>query len=235
MNDIASHLLIAAERIIGSERHKLVNDSNFIRAVAIAYEAIGFGATNDQILRHAEAVFAGMQANSVPSAEPVPLKQLISQTDINEARAAAERQGVKDGAIAERIRIGAILSNPLATNRMDAAKHLAFTTDMEPDAAIALLHTVDPFSTFPSSKDFQQNSLRACNAQGGLVTYEALTESVTTFQSEYVSSASALLCAVEATSDPYASVRTSPEQKNKARWKSITDELNTKANHAIHV
>ncbi|QYM73901.1 helix-turn-helix domain-containing protein [Pseudochrobactrum sp. Wa41.01b-1] len=73
MKNIAPHLFTAAERILGSEWHPFAKEDDFVCAVAIAYEAVGFGSSNAEILKRAEAVFAKMQANAVPSAEPEPL------------------------------------------------------------------------------------------------------------------------------------------------------------------
>lgn len=233
MRNIAPHLLTTAERILGKELHPLRKDTDFVSAVATAYEAMGFGSTNAEILKRAEAVFEEMQANAVPSAEPDPLLPAPS-ISVSEARAEAQSIGEKSGAIEERHRISAILNDPVAAKRMEAAKHLAFNTDMTAAAAIALLHTVRPFNTIPSVADFQRNALRACNAPGGLVAYDALTENVGAPETVDQPLLSAL-CSVEATSDPFAAIRKTPEQNNKALWKRTTDALNAETDHAIHI
>lgn len=234
MKNIAPHLFTAAERILGSEWHPLAKEDDFVCAVAIAYEAVGFGSSNAEILKRAEVVFDEMQANAAPLAEPDPLMPATT-ISVSEARAEAQSLGEKSGAIEERRRISAILSDPVAAKRMEAAKHLAFNTDMTAAAAIALLHTVRPFNTIPSVTDFQRNALRACNAPGGLVAYDALAENVGALQTTDQPLMSATLCSVEATSDPHAAIRKTPEQNNKALWKRATDALNAETDHAIHI
>lgn len=234
VKNIAPHLLTTAEHILGRELHPLRKDAEFVSAVATAYEAVGFGSTNAEILKRAEVVFAEMQANAVPSAEPELLLP-TSTISVSEARAEAQSLGEKSGAIEERRRISAILSDPVAAKRMEAAKHLAFNTDMTPAEAIALLHTIQPFNTIPSVTDFQRNALRACNAPGGLVAYDDLAENVGAPETVDQQLMSATLCSVEATSDPYAAIRKTPEQNNKALWKRATDALNAETGHAIHI
>ena len=59
----------------------------------------------------------------------------LTQADLDRARA----EGVAAGTTAERERISTILQSEAAAGRQDMAAHLAFSTDMVADAAVALL------------------------------------------------------------------------------------------------
>ena len=59
----------------------------------------------------------------------------LTQADLDRARA----EGVAAGTAAERERISTILQSEAAAGRQDMAAHLAFSTDMAADAAVALL------------------------------------------------------------------------------------------------
>jgi len=81
-------------------------------------------------------------SGSVPAAGHAAA-QAAAETALSAARteghAAGKAEGVKEGATAERARISAILSSDEAKGRGDLAQHLAFTTDMQADAAKQLL------------------------------------------------------------------------------------------------
>ncbi|WP_075657388.1 hypothetical protein [Pseudochrobactrum sp. B5] len=223
MRAIEPHLLAAAERILGSERHKLGKDTDFVRAVAVAYGTLGNGSTNDQILRHAEAVFAGMQANAAPIASNQPTSGLA----LEEARL----QGEQNGTTAERNRIRAILTDPLAENRMEAAKHLAFGTDMRASEALALLFTVKPGGKAETLQSLPSHIARTCNAPGGLVAFDASAGTIATVEAGGATGGASVGFAPAP--DPF--VKADPNARNRAAWKRTTDALNAEGAQAtIH-
>ena len=59
----------------------------------------------------------------------------LTQADLDRARA----EGIAAGTTAERERISTILQSDAAAGRQDMAAHLAFSTDMAADSAVALL------------------------------------------------------------------------------------------------
>lgn len=63
----------------------------------------------------------------------------LSQADLDRARAEGVAAGTAAGAAAERERISTILQSEAAAGRQDMAAHLAFSTDMAADSAVALL------------------------------------------------------------------------------------------------
>jgi signal peptide peptidase SppA len=66
----------------------------------------------------------------------------LSEADVEKLMMDARAEGVKAGAVAERARIQGILANAEADGRTATAQHLAFATEMSPDAAISLLATM---------------------------------------------------------------------------------------------
>lgn len=79
--------------------------------------------------------------NGAPAADQKPVKLTAAQVvELHpEAADALRAEGNAAGAAAERTRIQGILSNEQAEGRGDLAQHLAFSTDMPVDAAVALL------------------------------------------------------------------------------------------------
>lgn len=79
--------------------------------------------------------------NGAPAADQKPVKLTAAQVVEHhpEVADALRADGNAAGAAAERTRIQGILSNDQAEGRGDLAQHLAFSTDMPVDAAVALL------------------------------------------------------------------------------------------------
>lgn len=65
----------------------------------------------------------------------------LTDAEVEKLMSDARNEGVKEGAANERARIQAIVGHPDAQGREATARHLAFATDMAPEAAIALLNT----------------------------------------------------------------------------------------------
>lgn len=61
------------------------------------------------------------------------------EASLEQAKSTATAEGVKEGAAAERVRIGAIIDDEKANGRQSLARHLAFKTDMPADQALAVL------------------------------------------------------------------------------------------------
>ncbi len=225
MGNVPPHLLNAAERIVADERHKMADDADFVRAVAIAFDELGYGVTNARILNHAEAVFAGMQANAVPADEPAPAVAQASP-DLDAVRAEAAQAG----AATERNRIKAILTDPIARERFQAAKHLAFETSMTPSEALALLFTVKPGSAAEAlRRSLPANVARACHAEGGLVRFDASAGTIAPVEAGRAPAGATLgFCPAP---DPF--VQASPKAKAAASWKKVTGQLNAEADHSI--
>jgi len=66
----------------------------------------------------------------------------LSEADVEKLMMEARDEGVKAGAKTERARIQGILANAESEGRTATAQHLAFATDMTPEAAISLLATM---------------------------------------------------------------------------------------------
>lgn len=66
----------------------------------------------------------------------------LSEAEVEKLMEAAGKEGIKAGASAERARIQAIVGHEAAEGRVSTANHLAFNTDMTPEAAVALLSTM---------------------------------------------------------------------------------------------
>jgi hypothetical protein len=66
----------------------------------------------------------------------------LSEADVEKLMTDARAEGVKAGAVAERSRIQGILAHAESDGRTATAQHLAFATDMTPEAAVTLLATM---------------------------------------------------------------------------------------------
>ena len=66
----------------------------------------------------------------------------LSEADVEKLMMEAREDGVKAGAVAERARIQGILAHAESDGRTATAQHLAFATDMTPEAAVSLLGTM---------------------------------------------------------------------------------------------
>ena len=66
----------------------------------------------------------------------------LSEADVEKLMMDAREDGVKAGAVAERARIQGILAHAESDGRTATAQHLAFATDMTPEAAVSLLGTM---------------------------------------------------------------------------------------------
>jgi signal peptide peptidase SppA len=66
----------------------------------------------------------------------------LSEADVEKLMMDARAEGVKAGAVAERARIQGILAHAESDGRTATAQHLAFATDMTPEAAVSLLGTM---------------------------------------------------------------------------------------------
>lgn len=114
-------------------------------------------------------------------------------TMMSEARA----EGMKAGAGAERARIQAILEHAQAEGRDATAKHLAFSTDMSAEAAVALLATM-PKAVPVAAADPALLAAVAGMATGAGVKPEASTEPVSDAKAEAQASVDATLAALAA-------------------------------------
>ncbi|NKB83336.1 hypothetical protein HED51_19425 [Ochrobactrum grignonense] len=166
------------------------------------------------------------------SSAPVLPQQPVPQASLDEAR----EDGRRAGAAFERQRLRAILTDPLAADRMDAAKHLAFGTSMTDKEAIAFMQTVAPATLAQALQSLPATVARACNTSTGLVAFDAAAGAIASVDvgsdggSNVTPSVS--LSSFERTPDPHAAIRKSPEQKTKSLWKKITGDLNADG-HAI--
>jgi len=80
--------------------------------------------------------------DTAPAAEPQP-ERIHTQADLDRAR----EDGIRQGVFQERQRIEAILGHESAKGREATAMKLAFTTDMAPDQASAILESVPQAET----------------------------------------------------------------------------------------
>ena len=210
-------------RLAPTDLH-LADDDDLLAGVERAIENI----TDPQAaLAYAIAFRSGLRSGpSANAAEPVPAPASPApQASINEAR----EQARQAGATAERARLRAILTDPLAADRWDAARHLAFHTSMTAPAAIALLQTVKPATTADALKSLPAHIARACHAEGGLVRFDASAGTIATVEAGGAPAGATLgFCPAP---DPF--VKADPAAQNRERWKRTTDALNAEADHAI--
>lgn len=99
----------------------------------------------------------------------------LSDAEVEKLMSDARDEGVRSGIVAERSRILAIISHAESVGRDATAKHLAFATDMEVDAAVALL------ATLPKAEQ-KQNPLIAGLAEGAGVKAEPESERISDAQ-----------------------------------------------------
>lgn len=211
----------------------LATDDNLILGVEKAIRD-GFTDPQDALARAIawrSGYLAGRSENGITAADPVPAPQPTMQVSLDEAREEARQRGERDGALAERNRIRAILTDPLAENRMVAAKHLAFGTDMRASEALALLFTVQPGSKAEALQSIPATVARACNAEGGLVAYDATAETIAPVGAGGATASASVGFAPAP--DPF--VKADPNARNRAAWKRTTDALNAEdAQATIH-
>ncbi|KAB2681385.1 hypothetical protein [Brucella pseudintermedia] len=205
----------------------LADDDDLLAGVERAIENI----TDPQAaLAYAIAFRSGLRSGpSANAAEPVPAPAPVAQAspDLGAVRAEAAQAG----AAAERNRIKSILTDPIARERFQAAKHLAFETSMTPSEALALLFTVKPGSAAEAlRRSLPANVARACNAEGGLVRFDASAGTIATVEAGGAPAGATLgFCPAP---DPF--VKADPAAQSRERWKKVTDDLNA-GKSAIHV
>ena len=203
-----------------ADTHLRGNDALFLEGLIEAAEMFGLIGTEAKLVAFAEQ-WQGKPTQA--SHAPAP------QASISEARQEAEREGRLAGATAERNRIRAILTDPLAADRWDAARHLAFGTDMSAAEAVALLQTVKPATPADALKSLPAHVARACNSPTGLVGFNAQAGTIATVEAGGAPAGATLgFCPAP---DPF--VQASPKAKAAASWKKVTGQLNAEADHSI--
>ncbi|UWL59240.1 hypothetical protein NIK97_06705 [Brucella pseudintermedia] len=210
-------------RLAPTDLH-LADDDDLLAGVERAIENI----TDPQAaLAYAIAFRSGLRSGpSANAAEPVPAPASpVAQASLDEVRQQAEREG----ALAQRERLRAILTDPLAADRWDAARHLAFHTSMTAPEAIALLQTVGPSTPADALKSLPAHVARACNSPTGLVGFNAQAGTIATVEAGGASAGASIGFAPAP--DPF--VKADPNARNRAAWKRTTDALNGEADHAI--
>lgn len=207
----------------------LATDDNLIAGVEKAIRD-GFTDPQDALTRAIawrSGYLAGRSENGIAASDPVPAPQPTMQVSLDEARL----QGEQNGATAERNRIKAILTDPLATDRADAAHHLAFGTDLTPAQALALLATIQPGTAAKALQSIPATIARSCHAEGGLVTFDASAGTIATVEAGGATASASVGFAPAP--DPF--VKADPNARNRAAWKRTTDALNAEGAQAtIH-
>lgn len=140
-------------------------------------------------------------------------------------RGAPSRQTASD----ERARINAILSDPIALDRVKSAYHLALSTELSAEAAIALLQTLPAETAIQEFESDLGDFVRSSNAFGGLAVWDAeasgpVSANPMAFNTERITSA--LIDPIEPTPDPHAAIRTTPEKKAKSLWTAAIAKVN---------
>jgi signal peptide peptidase SppA len=95
-------------------------------------------AFSNEVARSGDAKPKGMQMTK----EVLASAPGLSEADVEKLMTDARAEGVKAGAVAERSRIQGILAHAESDGRTATAQHLAFATDMTPEAAVTLLATM---------------------------------------------------------------------------------------------
>jgi signal peptide peptidase SppA len=142
-------------------------DVGFVDGVASFDEAVA--QFSQSVSRSGNNKPKGLQMTQ--SAANPGLTDAEAEALMGEARA----EGMKAGAANERTRIQAILGHAQAEGRDATAKHLAFATDMTPDAAAALLATL-PQAKPAAEADPALAAMAAGMVQGAGVKPEATVE-----------------------------------------------------------
>lgn len=205
---------LTLQRIAGDHRRSM--DESFLEGLVEASKKFGLSNNEAKLVAFADGFAAAVNAQPSPEQK---------QAAINEARETARQAG----ALAERTRIGAILGDPLATDRMDTAKHLAFGTNMPSEQAIAFLKTVTPTTVADAIQSFPENMARTINS-GGLLTFDATLGSIAPVEAGSVPvGASIGFMAV----DPLA--KNNPKAKSRDQWKKVVGDLNAETGHSIQV
>ncbi|WP_025090243.1 hypothetical protein [Brucella intermedia] len=210
------------ERIAGG--HIRGNDANFLEGLIEASEIFGLFGTDEAKL----IAFAEQWQGKAAALEP---DQSISAST-NIASADEGRRDVFENArlaTAERTRIEAILSDPVAQDRPKSAHHLAFNTELAADAAISLLQTIPAETAADAFDSLPEDIARACNAEGGLVRFDASAGTIAPVEAGRAPAGATLgFCPAP---DPFA--KADPKAAAAASWKKVTGQLNAEADHSI--
>lgn len=119
-------------------------------AVYTAEEALSVGLV-DSVMSFEQAMSDFSNSLSMSGGRTVKGKQMsaqleatpgIPEAEVEKLMMEARAEGVKAGAVAERARIQGILANAESEGRTATAQHLAFATEMSPEAAVSLLATM---------------------------------------------------------------------------------------------
>lgn len=204
---------ITLERIAGDNLRSM--DENFLEGLAEAAKKFGLSNNEAKLVAFADGFAAAVDAQPGPEQE---------QAAIDEAR----EQGRQAGALSERKRICAIMSDPLAADRMDTARHLSFGTDMPSEQAIAFLKTVAPTTVAEAIQSLPANMARTYTS-GGLLTFDAALGSIAPVETGSAPAGAALDFVL--TPDPFA--RNNPKASAKASWKKVVGGLNAETDQSI--
>lgn len=129
----------------------------------------------------------------------------------------------------ERSRIHAILNDPVAIDRAEAARHLAFETDLTVEQATSLLATVAPATPAQVIQSLPATVARAHQAEGGLLAFDATLGSIARVEAGGLPIGASI--GFMPAPDPFA--KSDPKAKGREQWKKITDGLNAETEHAI--
>jgi hypothetical protein len=202
-----------------ADAHIRGTDALFLEGLVEGAGMLGLLGTEAKLISFAE------QWQGKPNANPEAVEQPTRQAGFDEARQAGELAG----ATIERNRIKAILTDPLATDRADAAHHLAFGTDLTPAQALALLATVQPGTAAQALQSIPATIARACHAEGGLIAFDAALGAIAPVEAGGRPKSASIGFAPAP--DPFQ--QSDPKAKALASWKRTTDALNAEADHAI--
>lgn len=212
------------KRIAGG--HMRGNDANFLEGLIEASEIFGlFGTDEAKLIAFAEQ-WQGKAATLEPD-QSISSSTNIPSTD--EGRRDVFENARLASTTAERTRIEAILSDPVAQDRAKSAHHLAFNTELTADVAISLLQTIPAETAIHEFESDLGDFARSSNAFGGLAIWDAeagkpVSASPMAINTEH--GMSALIDPIEPTPDPHAAIRTTPEQKAKSLWQKAIGEVN---------
>lgn len=207
------------ERIAGG--HIRGNDANFLEGLIEASEIFGLFGTDEAKL----IAFAEQWQGKAAALEP---DQSISAST-NIPSADEGRRDVFENArlaTAERTRIEAILSDPVAQDRPKSAHHLAFNTELPADAAISLLQTIPAETAADAFDSLPEDIARACNAPGGLVTWDAEANALalSDISAGSTGQTGSALVGFALAPDPLA--KPDPREESRALWKKAIAAVN---------
>lgn len=206
---------LTLQRIAGDRRRSM--DENFLEGLAEAAKKFGLSNNEAKLAAFADGFAAAVEAQPGPEQK---------QAAIDEAR----EQGRQAGALSERKRICAIMSDPLAADRMVTARHLSFGTDMTSAQAIAFLKTVTPTTVADAIQSIPANMARTINS-GGLLTFDAALGSIAPVETGSVPVGASI--GFMAAPDPFA--KSDPKAKSRDQWKKVVGDLNAETGHSIQV